>query len=135
MIGHRDMWSGIKNSEKKESFRGYLILVKVSKVRIKLFWVKVILNKKWITQGIAPDKILLFCDHLNGTIDVSYLELLLFFTFYMCFGINLLQNKDMEVDSIQKFCLIQPAFKNFVAKSFLKKFLKIWLLLFSRKYN
>ena len=39
MIGHSDMWSGIKNSEKKATFWGDLILVKVSEVRVKLLWV------------------------------------------------------------------------------------------------
>ena len=53
---------------------------------------------------------------------MRYLEVSLFFNFsvivFNIFGIILPQNKDIELDSVQKCCSIQPVFQKFVAKKF-----------------
>ena len=62
-----------------------------------------------------------FCDHLNGNSEMRYLEVSLFFNFFISvfnrIGIILPQNKDIEFDFVR---WIQPVFSEICNQKVLK---------------
>ena len=58
---------------------------------------------------------MLFFDHLHSTSKVSVSISLFFFQrIFNCLRNILTQNKDIEVDSVQKLYFVQPTPKNFL---------------------